>query len=109
EVPAQQIGELLGVELVGLDLRLGDDPRLVRVSQHDLVDSWHPVEHVVKLAPVPARLHRHFRAAGQAVENGAKPLSRVAGDASLNKAPAITVDRRNNRVALVVVDPNEYI
>jgi hypothetical protein len=37
ETAAQQIGQNVGIDLVGLDLRLGNDSRFERVSQHDVL------------------------------------------------------------------------
>ena len=64
-VGGQQLGEHLGVDLVGLDLRLGDRPGLRRVGDHH---ARHPtLQQPRDRVRVAGRLQRHLIGRGQAV------------------------------------------
>jgi hypothetical protein len=104
EVAAQQGGERPRVDLVGLDLRLGDQPRLVRVREHHVLDAVEFAEFVVDPAPVPARLDHDLAGFGEALEVGGKRRHLVVNDAGLADASADGVHGGRHGVFLVVVD-----
>jgi hypothetical protein len=79
-VGGQQLGQHLGVDLVGLDPVLGDRPRLLRVRHHH---PGHPrLEQLRDRVRVAARLDRHLVARRQAVgehlsSSGVVPICRT--------------------------------
>ena len=88
EVAPQQRSQAQRVEPVGLDLRVGDEPRFERMGQHHLFHLVDLFEQVVREAPVPARLQHRFALPLQALEELNEAGTGVALDAGFPQFPA---------------------
>ena len=106
EVAPQQRSQAQRVEPVGLDLRVGDEPGLERVRQHDLLDFVDLFEQVVREVPIPARLQNRLARPLQALEELNEAGRGIALNASLPQFPAPFVLCDKDTVALVNVDSN---
>ena len=104
QVAAQERGERTGVEPVGLDLRVGDEPGLERMRQHHVRDTVDLAELVVEPAPIPAGLHDDAAGFGQGMEVGGKSRRIVVVNAGLAEARASGVLGGHHGVAFMVVD-----
>ena len=60
EVAAQERGQRLRIKPVGLDLRVGDEPRPERMRQNHFLDLLDVFEQIVCQSPVPARFEHPF-------------------------------------------------
>jgi hypothetical protein len=106
QVAPQQGAQAQRVEPVGLDLRVGDEPGLERVRQHDLLDFVDLFEQVVRQAPVPARLQHRLARPFQTFEELNEAGRGVALNAGFPQLPAPFVLCDKHTVALVDVDSN---
>jgi hypothetical protein len=68
------------IQPVGLDLRIGNEPCLGRVSQHHLLNLIQALQLVVNQTPIPAGLHYRLARPVQAP----KKLSETARSITLN-------------------------
>lgn len=104
QIAAQERGEGAGVEPVGLDLRVGDQPGLERMRQHHVLDAVDLAEFVIEPAPVPAGLHHDAAGLGQTGEVRREGGGLVLIDAGLADASAGGVLRGHHGITLMVVD-----
>ena len=106
QIGPQQIGQRSGVDLIGLDLGLGDDPRLKRVGQHDVLGGHHLLENLVEPVPVHARFEDDPAPRPPLDEPPKISADRVL-DAPLAEHLAVAINHAIDAVSLVIIDANE--
>jgi len=88
QVPSQERGQAGRIQPVRLDLRVGNQPRLERVSQDHFLHFLDLFEQVVRQAPVPARFEHRLARPFQALEKLNETGRRVPLNAGFLQLPA---------------------
>ncbi len=88
QVPTQERRQSKSVQPIGLDLRIGNQPRLERMRQHHLIHFLEFFEQIMGQAPVPARFQDRFTRPLQRTEKARIPVPTVPSTlASLSFRP----------------------
>jgi len=106
EIAAQQRGQGAGIQPVGLDLRIGDEAGFEGMGQHDLLDGFQLVQHIVEQSPVPAGFQDDLAGAIQSGEELGEGRGRIAFDAGLAQSVSLLVGRADEAVAFVNIHTN---
>src|SRR5213078_4654112 len=101
EVASQKRSQPIGIQPVGLDLRLGNQSGLVRVGHTDRFNLFDTLEPIVDRLTVPACLNHHPALAAQRAKKLSETSSQIALDAGFPQPPASTLLRNTNTVAFV--------
>src|SRR5947207_15261925 len=88
QVAPQQGAQCVGIEPVRLDLRIGNQPRLVGMGQHHLLYPFELFKLIVNAAPIPARFHYRLAWPSQARKKLSETKRRVALHAGFSPLPA---------------------
>src|SRR6266478_3888035 len=60
EIAPQQCGQSMRVQSICFNLRIGNQPRFKRMSQHHFLNGVDLFKQIVDAAPVPTRLQHHL-------------------------------------------------
>ena len=101
EIAAQQRAQGVRVEPVGLDLRIGDEPRLERMGQNDLFDLLDLFEKIVGEPPVPAGFEHRLARPSEGFEELNQAVRGVPVNAGFPQRPAPFVLCAEHTVLLV--------
>src|SRR6478735_7992990 len=93
----------MGIEPISLDLRIGNQSRLIRMSQHHLFHLLKLFQLVVDQAPVPARFHHCFARTIQPGKESSKTTRRVCFHSPLPQLAPCLIQRAQHAVLLVNV------
>lgn len=104
EVRSQQLRQDAGVDLVGLDLGLSDDARLVRVGHRDAADLGQVLQQIVKPLPGPGALKDHAAGPRQSGKERVVSLRGVPGDPAREEVAARRVHNVDHAVLTVVIN-----
>src|SRR5881397_2474366 len=106
QVAPQQRAQCVGIEPVRLDLRIGNQPRLVGMGQHHLLYPFELFKLIVNAAPIPARFHYRLAWPSQARKKLSETKRRVALHAGFSQLPASLIHCATHTVLLVNVYSN---
>src|SRR5206468_11482926 len=106
QVAPQQRAQCVGIEPVRLDLRIGNQPRLVGMGQHHLLYPFELFKLIVNAAPIPARFHYRLAWPSQARKKLSETKRRVALHAGFPQLPASLIHCAKHTVLLVNVYSN---
>src|SRR5206468_8978590 len=106
QVAPQQRAQCVGIEPVRLDLRIGNQPRLVGMGQHHLLYPFELFKLIVNAAPIPARFHYRLAWPSQARKKLSETKRRVALHAGFSLLPASLIHCAKHTVLLVNVYSN---
>src|SRR5438552_14202452 len=106
QVAPQQRAQCVGIEPVRLDLRIGNQPRLVGMGQHHLLYPFELFKLIVNAAPIPARFHYGLAWPSQARKKLSETKRRVALHAGFSQLPASLIHCAKHTVLLVNVYSN---
>src|SRR6266496_1140806 len=106
QVAPQQRAQCVGIEPVRLDLRIGNQPRLVGMGQHHLLYPFELFKLIVNEAPIPARFHYRLAWPSQARKKLSETKRRVALHAGFPQLPASLIHCAKHTVLLVNVYSN---
>src|SRR6266480_2322028 len=106
QVAPQQRAQCVGIEPVRLDLRIGNQPRLVGMGQHHLLYPFELFKLIVNAAPIPARFHYRLAWPSQARKKLSETKRRVALHAGFSQLPASLIHCAKHTVLLVNVYSN---
>jgi hypothetical protein len=99
----QQHGQLPGIDLVGLDLRLGNQPNLIRIGNRDGLNRLDLFQYLAQPCPVQAALEDDLHSPCQRLHHLAEGKRVVVFDASFQHDYASVVLDTDNRIPLVIV------
>src|SRR6266542_3064002 len=106
QVAPQQRAQCVRIEPVRLDLRIGNEPRLVGMGQHHLLYPFELFKLIVNEAPIPARFHYRLVWPSQARKKLSETKRRVALHAGFPQLPASLIHCAKHTILLVNVYSN---
>ena len=104
KVASAQLGQFARIDLVGLDLRLGDEMGAKGICQLDGIDRGDILKDLIELIPVPTGLKDHVENSRQLIEKVFEPRRGVPVYANLGQTSTLFVYRACDAIVLVIIN-----